>query len=137
MKSWQSFHYASSLLANLPLTVEEYVGICFLHIGKKHTYKHFFDGSSLLTPVLHPHVDMSVLPQVGVVLSHGYLACGFLPTRNTFPASACILLGPTIEVQSEIQVEAFADILSSFEASVIKEENRKFGLPIPLLIPQA
>ena len=92
--------------------MEEYVGICFLHIGKKHTYKHFFDGSSLLTPVLHPHVDMSVLPQVGVVLSHGYLACGFLPTRNTFPASACILLGPTIEVQSEIQVEAFADSIS-------------------------
>lgn len=84
-------------------------------------YKHFFNGSSLLTPVLHPHVDMSVLPQVGAVLSHRYLACGFLPTRITFPALACILLGPTIEVPSEIQVEAFADSLSSFEASVIKE----------------
>ena len=84
-------------------------------------YKHFFDGSSLLTPVLYPHVDMSVLPQVGAALSHGYLVCGFLPIRITFPALACILLGPTAEVPSAIQVEAFADSLSSFEASVVKE----------------
>ena len=87
-------------------------------------YKTFFDGSSLLTPALHPHVDMSQLPQVGVVLSHGYLACGFLPTRITFPALACILLGPTAEVLSTIQVEALADSLSSFEASVVKEALR-------------
>ena len=89
-------------------------------------YQMFFDGSSLLTPVLHPHVmaEMSQLPQVGAVLSHGYLACGFLPTRITFPALACILLGPTAEVPSTIQVEALADSLSSFEASVVKEALR-------------
>ena len=94
--------------------------ICFLRTGNKHT-RRFFDGSSLLTPALHPHVDMSQLPQVGAVLSHGYLACGFLPTRITFPALARILLGPTAEVPSTIQVEALADSLSSFEASVVKE----------------
>ena len=118
------------VLAEFPLRIKfagelafDSGGVCWDMFSAywEEAYKHFFDGSSLLTPVLHPHVDMSVLPQVGAVLSHGYLACGFLPTRITFPALACILLGPTIEVPSEIQVEAFADSLSSFEASVIKE----------------
>ena len=31
-------------------------------------YKNLFDGSSLLTTALHPHVDMSQLPQVGAGL---------------------------------------------------------------------
>lgn len=83
-------------------------------------YKKFFDGSCLLTPVLHPHVDMTVLPSVGTVLSHGYLVSGFLPTRVIFPALAYILLGTEVEVPSAILVETLADSLSAFEASVIK-----------------
>ena len=50
-------------------------------------------------PTLHPHVDMSVLPQMGTVLSHGYLVCGFLPTRVVFPALAYILLGTEVEAE--------------------------------------
>ena len=34
-------------------------------------YKLFFDGSSLLVPVLHPNVDMLSLPKLGAILSHG------------------------------------------------------------------
>ena len=53
-------------------------------------YKHAFDGSTLLLPIHHPHLDMR---QMGMVLSHGYLVCGVFPTRITFPVLAYILLG--------------------------------------------
>ena len=32
-------------------------------------YIHFFDGSSLLVPTVHPNVDMSLLPKLGLILS--------------------------------------------------------------------
>lgn len=119
-----------NVLAELPLRIKfageiamDTGGVCrdMFSAFWEEAYKHFFDGSSLLTPVLHPHVDMSALPLVGAVLSHGYLICGFLPTRITFTSLACILLGPTTEVPSAIQVETFADSLCSFEACIVKE----------------
>ena len=82
-------------------------------------YKSFFDGILLLTPVVHPHVDMSTMPLK--VMSHGYLVCGFLLTRVTFPALASILLDLAVEIPAKILVETFADSLNYFEASIIKE----------------
>ena len=84
-------------------------------------YKLFFDGSSLLVPVLHPNVDMLSLPKLGTILSHGYLVSGFLPTRIAFPALANILLGLAVKLPSTILVETFASSLSSYEAGLIKE----------------
>ena len=49
-----------------------YAGICSLHTGMR--------LSSLLVPALHLNVNMSPLPCLGTVLSHGYILCGFLPT---------------------------------------------------------
>ena len=85
------------------------------------SFKRLFDGSSLLVPVLHPHVDMSVLPRIGMILSHGYLLCGVLPTRIIFPALAYVLLGFEIGMPPHILIQTFTDTLSSFESSVIKE----------------
>ena len=84
-------------------------------------YKLYFDGSTLLSPVLHPHIDMQSLPKLGVILSHGYLCSGFLPTRIVLPVLVYILLGTTVELPSSILVNAFADSLSSHEASRLKE----------------
>ena len=84
-------------------------------------YKLFFDGSALLAPALHSNIDMSVLPSLGTVLSHGYLASGFMPTRIAFPVLATILLGSNVKIPSSILVESFAECLSSFEAAVIKK----------------
>lgn len=89
----------------------------FWHI----VYKKFFEGDSLLIPALHPSADMAVLPQLGKIISHGYLVSGFLPTQIVFPALACILLGVTVEIPSSIVVESFAASLSSFDASVVKQ----------------
>lgn len=58
-------------------------------------YKCAFDGSSLLLPVLHPHLNMSMLPHMGLILSHGYLLSGVFPTQIAFPALAYVLLGHT------------------------------------------
>ena len=84
-------------------------------------YQQFFDGSTLLVPALHPSVDMSALPCLGTVLSHGYLLCGFLPTRIAFPVLASILLGSTAKIPKNILIDNFVESLSTFEASLIKK----------------
>ena len=84
-------------------------------------YKCMFDGGSLLTPVVHPQTNMSVLPLLGKILSHGYLACGFLPLRIAFPALAGMLLGPTITTPPSILVSSFIDSLSTYEATLLKD----------------
>ena len=83
-------------------------------------YVHFFDGSSLLVPTVHPNVDMSLLPKLGLILSHGYLVCGFLPTRIAFPALVSIL-NPPVTFPTSMLVPAFADSLSVFEAATVRE----------------
>ena len=83
-------------------------------------YKQFFDGNSVLTPVMHPSIDMLSLPLLGTALSHGYVVCGFIPTRIVFPSLACILLGVNTEVPSNILVEAFSDSLSHAERCTLK-----------------
>lgn len=52
-----------------------------------------FDGTSLLGPVNHAGLDFEVLTVMGKIMSHGYLACGFLPTRLAFPCIVRILRG--------------------------------------------
>ena len=83
-------------------------------------YVHFFDGSSLLVPTVHSNVDMSLLPKLGLILSHGYLVCGFLPTRIAFTALVSIL-NPPVTFPTNMLVPAFADSLSVFEAATVRE----------------
>lgn len=91
-------------------------------------YKRFFDGLTLVTPAVHPHMDLSVLPTVGKILSHGYLVSGFLPVRIAFPTLACILLGPNCEVPPQILIDAFADSLCTFEVRIIKDALQQASL---------
>jgi hypothetical protein len=93
-------------------------------------YQKLFDGCRLLTPVIHPQVDMKVLPVIGRILSHGYLASGFLPVRIALPTLACILLGPTVNIPDGILLNTFPDCLSEYEAEVIREalnRTKAFG----------
>ena len=95
-------------------------------------YGRFFDGSSLLVPAVHPNVDTSLLPKLGLVLSHGYLACGFLPTKIAFPALASIL-NPWVTIPTNILVPAFAESLSVFEAAAVKEALATDSTHFPML----
>ena len=98
-------------------------GVCrdMLAAFWEEAYCQMFDGGTLLTPVLHVHTDTSALPKLGTILSHGYLLQGFLPIRIAFPSLVGIIFGPTTDVHDDILLQAFADSLSSVEASLIKE----------------
>ena len=81
-------------------------------------YLHLFDGGSLLAPVLHPHVDLGVLPVIGKVLSHGYLSDGFLPLKIAFPTLARLLLR-YCQISDELLVAAFLQTVSLVEANLL------------------
>ena len=54
-------------------------------------YTRLFDSGSfkLLAPAVLPHIDISMWPTTGTVISHAYLACGILPIRITFLCLTC------------------------------------------------
>ena len=84
-------------------------------------YCRFFEGACLLTPNLHATTDMSVLPLLGRIISHGFLVSGYMPIRVAFPCMAGILLGPMTHFSSSLLIEAFSESLCSYEAGIIKE----------------
>ncbi len=84
-------------------------------------YERLFDGSTLLSPVLHANVDMTQLSTLGAILSHGFLSSGFLPLRIAFPVLFLMLCGPTAEVPSQLLVEAFIDSVSYHDSQVLKD----------------
>ena len=81
----------------------------------------FFEGTCLLTPNLHASTDMSVLPLLGRIISHGFLVSGYMPIRVAFPCMAGVLLGPMTDFSSSVLIEAFSERLCSYEADIIKE----------------
>ena len=83
-------------------------------------YKKLFDGSSLLTPMVHPQIDLTIFPILGRVLSHGYLVTGFLPVRIALPTLLSTLLWNT-EVPKDILMNALLDFVTDDERRTIKE----------------
>lgn len=83
------------------------------------TYGKFFDGATLLRPVIHPNVRTELLPTLGAALSHGYLVTGFLPVRVAFPSLVAILKGPHVQVSSAILRSCFVDYLSNVESTML------------------
>jgi len=72
-------------------------------------YKKLFEGAMLLTPMVHPQMDLGIFPIIGHILSHGYLTAGILPVRITLPTLICMLLGPTASVSKEVLLDTFLD----------------------------
>ena len=83
-------------------------------------YEKVFDGSTLLSPVMHPQVDFTIFPLLGSILSHGYLLTGFLPLRIAFPVLASLLLGPCTTTSSEVLIEAFIDSVSANDNRILR-----------------
>lgn len=82
-------------------------------------YSELFDGAALLTPACHSNVDMDRFIVLGRILSHGYLCCGFFPTRISFPVLAFALLGLSASISQETLVRAFSDFLSFVDRKTI------------------
>ena len=84
-------------------------------------YRNLFDGSNLLTPVIHPQTDTSVFPLIGRIISHGYLVCGFLIIRIALPTLVTIIKGPGCIVPDKIVLDSFPDSLDIHEAIVTRQ----------------
>ena len=69
---------------------------------------------------MNPHIELSVYPIFGRIISHAYLVAGYLPVRITLPALINILLGPK-PLSIQILLEAFIDYVSAQERLLIKE----------------
>ena len=77
-------------------------------------------GSTLLVPVVNPHTDLSSLPVLGRILSHGYLCTGFLPTQIAFPTLAAMVLGPRVDIECSVLVRSFLDYVSDVDRTVLR-----------------
>ena len=84
-------------------------------------YKKLFEDSSLLTPMVHPQIDLTLFPILGRILSHGYLVTGFLPTRIALPTLLSILLGPPVKIRNNIITEVLLDFVTDNNRKIIKE----------------
>ena len=91
-----------------------------------------FDGAALLLPALHHKIDSAAFPILGKIMSHGYLACGFLPLRIAFPVIASILLGPLVVLPDAIILESFIDYLVDYEGQTLRRALQDVAL-IPSL----
>lgn len=64
-------------------------------------------------PAVHAHIDMTGMPVIGKIISHGYLSSGYPPVRIAFPTLAALLLGPATESPSRLLLQAFRDYLTA------------------------
>ena len=86
----------------------------------KQAYKKLFEGATVLTPMIHPQMDMSVFPIIGRILSHGYLVAGILPTRIALPTLMLMLLGAATTVATDTLLDTFLDFISASERQMFK-----------------
>ena len=86
-------------------------------------YKYHFDGKTLLSPIVHPEMDTSLISTMGSIISHAYVVAGVLPVRIAFPSLSRCLLGSTVSVSSSILVEALIDSLSPHEVIIVKKAS--------------
>ena len=82
-------------------------------------YVKMFDGATLLAPACHADVDTDHFRVLGRILSHGYLCCGFLPTRVSFPVLAFTLLGLSVTISQETLVQSFSEFLTPVDRKTI------------------
>lgn len=61
-------------------------------------YGTYFDGAGVVIPLLHAQMDIEAFSTLGTIVSHGYLASGYLPIRLVLPSLIGILLGPAVEI---------------------------------------
>ena len=69
-------------------------------------------------PAVLPHIDESVWPVMGAIISHAYLVSGILPIRIAFPCLSAILFPPKGQLPNNVLVESFVDCLSHHDATI-------------------
>ncbi len=83
-------------------------------------YIQAFDGCSTFIPQTHPHIDISMYPVLGTIISHGFLVTGVLPVRLAFPVIAATVLDPTVTIPDSTFILSLIDYISPYEADILK-----------------
>ena len=96
-----NLYHDGEILKECPIYIE-YIGEMAVDYGGvqrdmfsafwEKAYSALFEGASLLTPMFHPEMDLTLFNVVGRILSHGYLVSGVLPVRIALPTLICICL---------------------------------------------
>ena len=68
-----------------------------------------FLGSTLVTLLIHPEIDVNFLLCIGTIISQAYMASGILPVRIAFTCLAAMLLPSEIKLPDNILIDAFID----------------------------
>ena len=86
-------------------------------------YLHFFEGSTLVTPCVHPGISSESLRVIGSIISHSYLVTGILPVRVAFPCLAAMLLECYNEtsIPDNNLIDVLLNSVSSYDAEVLRE----------------
>lgn len=80
-----------------------------------------FDGEALLVPSMHPGTPPSTFPVLGTILSHGFMVCGYLPVKISFPVLATLFCGIDVNIPDAIVMESFIDYISDYDRSIIRK----------------
>ena len=72
-------------------------------------YSLLCDGANVVVPLIHPQTDMAILPVIGKVISHGYLASGYLPAHIAMPSLIGILLGACLDLPHNVLLDVLLD----------------------------
>ena len=83
-------------------------------------YINLFEGAKTLVPMVQPGIDIANFSTLGRIISHGYLACGFLPVRIVLPSLISMVLGPSVMIPPSILIESFSEYVSEVERLKIK-----------------
>ena len=92
-------------------------------------YVRVFDGGDVVSPAIHPHMDMAIYPVLDTIISHGYISCGFLPIRLSFPTLLSCLKGPCVQMPDSLLLESFLDYVSTLEGTRLHKalNSKKFN----------
>ena len=73
-----------------------------------------------MIPAMNPSVEMDLFHVIGRILSHGYLAIGFLPVRVSFASLCTMLLGNEVVIPDSILIDSFVNYVSNREAAILQ-----------------
>ena len=91
-------------------------------------YAKYFDGASLLCPVVNPHTKQSDLRLIGLICSCAYLSSGVLPLRIAFPCLSAMLLPNRSKLPDHIFIDSLKNSVSVHDAFVIEDAFQRVQL---------
>ena len=84
-------------------------------------YVRHFDGEKLLVSAIHPNTDMAAFTNLGTVLVHGFMVCGFVPIRLAFPIIAYVLCGTEVNISDKVMLESLVEYVPTYDRCTLRD----------------